>query len=236
MSIFLPPALVCRAGEVLQRGAELFLLPLPFPSCADKSNIKIFLPNFTFNERNCRRKIAEENCVRLLTQKVTLHHPPHLSSTWVLPLNGPKKPIAPPYILSFVLCMYFSLSKSSWLDGLQEKTGYGKSLLAKESFGSSKSSTHWKVKILGKLGQWRDRIMVTYFILHFGQNWRNAFCSWIMWGKEVELPFFLEVESRTWGNRRVHEHTLSIFPWHPNTSASREFLGLNTVAKNLQIA
>lgn len=96
-----------------------------------------------------------------------------------------------------------------------------------------KSPTCWKVKILGKLGQWRDRIMVIYFILHFGQNWRNALCSWIMWSKEVDFPFFLEVERRTWGNRGVHEHTPSIFLWHPKTSASIEFLGLNTVAKNI---
>lgn len=38
--------------------------------------------------------------------------------------------------------------------------------------------------------------MVTCFILYFGQNWRNALCSWIMWGREVRFPFFLEVEKR----------------------------------------
>lgn len=150
MSIFLPPAPVCRAGEVLQRGAELFLLPLPFPSCADKSNIKIFLPNFTFNGRNCRRKIAEENCVWLLTQKVILHHPPHLCSTWVLPLNGPEKPIAPPYILSFVLCIYFPLSKTHGLMVCRKNQVMGNHCLPKRALVQA---SHL---LIGKLKYWKS--------------------------------------------------------------------------------
>lgn len=100
---------------------------------ADKSNIKIFLPNSTFNERNCRRKIAEENCVWLLTQKVTLHHLPHLPFTWVLTLNGPEKPIAPLYIFSFVLCIHFLLSKSSWLMVSRKKQVMGGHCLPKRA-------------------------------------------------------------------------------------------------------
>lgn len=76
-------------------------------------------------------------------KKITLYHPPHVSSTQLLPLNDPKSQLH--HLTDF------PLSKSSWLDGLKEKTDHGKSLLAKESFSSSKP--HWKAKTLEKLGQ-----------------------------------------------------------------------------------
>lgn len=124
--------------------ALIALFPLPFPSasparatiplnatawkrgnppCADRINIKSFLPNFPFNERSCRRKLAEWNCVGLLlNKKVTRHTPPPPFLHSLLPLNGPKKPIASPYIFSSVLCIYSPLSNSSWFDGWQAES------------------------------------------------------------------------------------------------------------------
>lgn len=108
--------------------------------------------------------------------------------------------------------------------------------LPEGSWRSNKSSIVWKVKLLGNLGQWRRRIMVTYFILYFCQTWNSSLCSAVTCAQVrrwwVAFPLWEGVEIRLWGDRmvsEVHEHVLSIFQWHPDTSASTESLGPNSV-------
>lgn len=153
MSISLPPAPVCRAREVLQRGSELFLFPLPFPpqQCgrgqAYHVQIKATSKPFCLISHLVREaaggRLQKKTVWDYSHKKITLYHPPHVSSTQLLPLNDPKSQLH--HLTDF------PLSKSSWLDGLKEKTDHGKSLLAKESFSSSKP--HWKAQTLEKLGQ-----------------------------------------------------------------------------------
>lgn len=111
--------------------------------------------------------------------------------------------------------------------------------LPEGSWGSNKLSTFWKVKILGKLGQRRRRVMVTYFILHFCQTWKNAVHSAVTCAqvKRWWVAFLLweGVELRLWGDRiisEVHEHTSTIFQWHPGTSVRTKSLS-PVVEKNV---